>query len=106
LFSHKSSLVLLDPTRSLMKVGHLAGQSCFRICVARMNRRSLGAPMHNPPHAERGRTSTSTPFSLVWYTPMLGGCSVLDCLITSDTTKFLTPAVDMSGGEVSCGQAH
>ena len=31
LFSHRVSLVLLAPTSSEMKEGHLCGQSCFRI---------------------------------------------------------------------------
>jgi len=30
LFSHNTSLVLLAPTRSLMKVGQLCGHSCFK----------------------------------------------------------------------------
>ena len=32
LFSHSSSLVLLEPTKSPMNDGQLCGQSCFRIC--------------------------------------------------------------------------
>ena len=34
LFSHSSSLVFEALTMSVMKDGHLLGQSCFRICTA------------------------------------------------------------------------
>lgn len=34
LFSHSSSLVFEALTISVMKDGHLLGQSCFRICTA------------------------------------------------------------------------
>ena len=52
LFSHSSSFVLLEPTRSLMNEGQLCGQSCFRICGEKIRTRAMAARFTRAQHAQ------------------------------------------------------
>lgn len=58
LFSHSNSLVLLLPTRSLIKVGQLWGHSCFKTVM----RVRFSLPMKGLVWGEMGREDISITF--------------------------------------------